>query len=64
DVPILIVHGDKDEVVPVKDAQIFQDNAKQGTLRIIEGADHRYSNMDYKKKVLDESVNFLNNLDF
>jgi fermentation-respiration switch protein FrsA (DUF1100 family) len=64
DAQILIIHGGKDGVVPVKEAQIFQDNAKHGTLRIIRGADHRYSNIIYKEKVLDESVKFLNNLNF
>lgn len=57
--PILIVHGDKDEVVSVKEAGVFLKNSKQARLKIIKGADHRYTSPKFKEEILRESIDFL-----
>ena len=38
--PVLIIHGDKDEVVDIKNAGILKENLPDGHLVIIEGGDH------------------------
>ncbi|MBT4334514.1 prolyl oligopeptidase family serine peptidase [archaeon] len=60
--PILIFHGDKDEVVPIEEANIFLKNSQDGTLKIIKGADHRYSKQESKQEILDECIIFLKKL--
>ena len=50
--PLMIVHGDQDEIVPVKEAkrarEISNGNVK---LEIIAGADHMFSRQDHREKV-------------
>lgn len=40
---VLTVHGSSDEVIPIEDAYEFDKIIPNHTLRIIQGADHRYS---------------------
>lgn len=40
DIPIVIVHGDEDVIVPVSDAYLLADAALQGELVIVPGAGH------------------------
>jgi len=61
DKPILIIHGEKDDVIPIGDAKIFLENSKMGELKIIKNADHRYSDPIFKEEVLKSCVEFLNN---
>ena len=42
-IPTLIVHGDNDESVPIQQSKKLVSLIKNCELRIIEGADHRYS---------------------
>lgn len=64
DIPILIIHGDKDEIVSVNNAKLFYNNspANKKFLKIIHGADHRYSDIKLKEEVLDQIRKFLANL--
>lgn len=40
--PTLIVHGDKDDIVPLSDVTAFADNRETVALYIMPGADHRF----------------------
>jgi len=61
EIPILIIHGEKDELIPVEEANLlFQSiNSKNKYLKIINGADHRYSDIKLKEKVFECILNFL-----
>ncbi|HLC70559.1 MAG TPA: prolyl oligopeptidase family serine peptidase, partial [Candidatus Nanoarchaeia archaeon] len=51
--PLLIIHGEKDESVPLKEAQeLFQMANKPKKLVIIKDADHRFSQPLHFLKVL------------
>jgi uncharacterized protein len=40
---VLTIHGAKDEIVPAEDARMFAANIPNHELRIMAGADHRYT---------------------
>lgn len=63
DIPILIIHGENDGVVPVENAELFYNNSKskKKELVIIKGADHRYSDIKFKKEILKKVIEFLKN---
>ena len=41
--PLLVVHGEQDEVVPVSDAHDIAAAARDVTLEVVHGADHRFT---------------------
>ncbi|MEW6670717.1 MAG: alpha/beta fold hydrolase [Thermodesulfobacteriota bacterium] len=50
--PLLIVHGDQDEIVPVNEAlEASRRNPAVTTLEIIQGADHMFSREDHRRQV-------------
>ena len=44
--PVLIVHGDQDQLVPVENAQILKDRIPQAELYIVPGAGHMFLQID------------------
>ncbi len=54
-IPTLIVHGDKDEIVPLKQSIELVKAIETSKLVIIKGADHRYS----EKKSFDAVINII-----
>ncbi len=48
--PVLIVHGDKDTSVPLKQSEKLVKNLKNGELVVMNGADHYFSDPKLKKK--------------
>ncbi|MFN2595400.1 MAG: alpha/beta hydrolase [Actinomycetota bacterium] len=52
EIPILIVHGTADDVVPVDHAQRIAKNARNAEVRILEGASHRLRHEDEAIAVL------------
>ena len=52
-VPTLIVHGSEDETVPLRQSQRASALIENCRLEIIQGADHRYTNLDGFEKMLD-----------
>jgi len=51
--PLLIIHGDRDEIVPVDEAlQAQKRNPAAITLAIIPGADHMFSQEDHRRQVV------------
>jgi hypothetical protein len=56
----LIVHGDQDAVVPAADAEDYrQALAGRGQVRIIAGADHVFSRLDWEGEAIRASCDFL-----
>ncbi|MPZ69072.1 MAG: prolyl oligopeptidase family serine peptidase [Actinobacteria bacterium] len=45
-IPVLVVHGDADEVVPVDHARRIAERSRSAELRIIEGASHQLRRVD------------------
>ena len=59
--PTLIVHGDKDNVVPVEQSKKTAGLIENCKLEIIEGADHTYSNPRHFEMMLDIISEFIIN---
>lgn len=57
--PILVVHGVEDEVVPVSDAHDIASAARNASLHLVDGADHRFSQEVHLRPALDRIVEFL-----
>jgi dipeptidyl aminopeptidase/acylaminoacyl peptidase len=58
-IPALIVHGDKDDSVPVEQSQRTASLMENCRLEVIEGADHGYSNEAHYKEMLDLISGFI-----
>ncbi|XP_021990555.1 uncharacterized protein LOC110886972 isoform X2 [Helianthus annuus] len=59
DCKVLTVHGSVDEVIPVEDASAFAKTIPNHELRIIEGANHGYTN--HRDELVSVVLNFLKN---
>ena len=58
--PLLIIHGEKDEAVPLKEGiELFKMANKPKQLVIIKGADHRFTQPRHFKKVLKVILRFI-----
>ncbi|MBD3253306.1 prolyl oligopeptidase family serine peptidase [Candidatus Pacearchaeota archaeon] len=49
-IPTIIVHGDRDEIVPVEQSRKTADIIRNCKLEIVKGADHRYTNPEHFEK--------------
>ncbi len=58
-IPVLIVHGDKDEDVPLAQSLKLAKLLKNGRLEIVPGADHRYTQPLHTRKMLALLSNFM-----
>ncbi|MFO8016654.1 MAG: alpha/beta fold hydrolase [Candidatus Woesearchaeota archaeon] len=56
--PVLIVHGDSDESVPVQQSEKLADNIKDAKLEIIKGADHHFDRPGEKERINTRFVEF------
>lgn len=58
---MLVVHGRKDEIVPVSHAFSYYQNLRNENkeLLIIEEADHRYLEFDLEQEVITETINWI-----
>ena len=51
-IPMLVVHGDQDEIIPVSEAYLAQDaNPKRVKLFVVEGGDHMFSRPTHQQHV-------------
>lgn len=58
--PVLILHGDRDDVVPVEEAYELHDSLSSAKeLSILPGADHRLSDPTLMTRALSEAVDWL-----
>ena len=52
--PVLIVHGDADDVVPLEHAlRLYEAAQEPKRLEVIEGADHTFSQPEHRRRALD-----------
>jgi putative redox protein len=52
-IPMLVVHGDRDEIIPVAEAhRAHEVNPRQVELRIIEGGDHMFARPQHRQQVV------------
>ena len=58
-IPTLIVHGDKDDSVPLEQSKKTASMMENCQLEIIKGADHGYSNEQHFKEMLDLISKFI-----
>ncbi|MBU2638608.1 MAG: alpha/beta hydrolase [Nanoarchaeota archaeon] len=59
--PVLIIHGDKDDVIPKEDAELlFKSSPSSKDLLIVHGAGHRFTEIEQKQNALDRIIHFLN----
>ena len=62
-IPMLIVHGDRDFVVPLEEAEkgysIIKGLNDKNELYIVEGGDHTFSKKEHTLKVIDKTLNWL-----
>jgi alpha-beta hydrolase superfamily lysophospholipase len=60
---VLVVHGGSDEIVPCRDAvSIYQRLGEPRRLLIMEPADHRFLDPDWRRQALDASLDWLSRL--
>jgi len=59
EIPVLIVHGDNDETVPIEQSKKTSQILKNCRLEIIEGADHRFSKQEWLEKLLELIADFI-----
>lgn len=58
-VPTLIVHGDEDKAVPVEQSKKTADLIDNCELKVIKGADHRYTNAEHFNRMLEFISSFI-----
>lgn len=65
--PVLIVHGDADQTVPLEDATkgyaIVKGLNPKNELHIVKGGDHTYSSKEHTQEVTETTINWLKSLD-
>lgn len=58
--PLLIIHGDQDQTVPVAEAhELYELVATSKRLCILQGGDHRFSDPSLLQRVLKESIDWM-----
>ena len=51
-IPMLVVHGDQDEIIPVSEAYLAQEtNPKRVKLFVVDGGDHMFSRPEHQQQV-------------
>ena len=59
EIPLLIVHGDKDDIVPIKDSQDLIEHLGRGELHTVKGANHVFEGINEYKEYIDTVVSFI-----
>ncbi len=57
--PVLVVHGDKDEIVPIAQSIELVKHLKKGELHIVKGADHQFSDEKHFKEMIKTVADFI-----
>lgn len=57
--PVLVIHGEKDDIVPPSDAHDIAAAARQASLEMVPGADHRFSREVHLRPALRRIAAFL-----
>ena len=56
---MLIIHGDRDNIVPLEDIRAFTEHHQGASLQILPGADHRFKNPGETERILFLTRSFL-----
>jgi pimeloyl-ACP methyl ester carboxylesterase len=56
--PLLVIHGEQDDIVPCSDAHDIAATARNATLDLVVGADHRFTNPVHLRPVLAQIARF------
>jgi len=54
----LIIHGDRDNIVPLSDVEAFVASQSNVSLEIMRGADHRFKNVGEMEKAVELTIRF------
>lgn len=59
--PVLLIHGTKDQAVPIEESHSFVEKSYQGQSKLveIEGADHTFNSFHWESQVIAEIVTYL-----
>ena len=67
-VPVLIIHGDSDQTVPLEGAakgyEIIKNLNSKNELYIVKGGDHVFTTREHTQEVIEKTVEWLKSLDF
>lgn len=65
-VPVLIIHGDRDEIIPVEESMKAYERIKglneKNELYIVKGGDHTFSKREHTLEVLNKTIEWLSSL--
>jgi dipeptidyl aminopeptidase/acylaminoacyl peptidase len=57
--PLLIIHGSRDEQVPLSHAEVLYENANEPkNFQIIEGGDHRLTNLSHRRRAIELTLDW------
>jgi dipeptidyl aminopeptidase/acylaminoacyl peptidase len=57
--PVLIVHGSRDEQVPLSQAEVLYENANEPKdFQIIKGGDHRLANLSHRRRAVELTLDW------
>jgi len=57
--PVLIIHGDNDDIVPLEKSKVLRKKIKGSKIKIFKGADHHYTHPVVQKKLVEEVMKFV-----
>ena len=60
DIPLLIIHGDKDSIIPLNNSKKIKEKLERLHLKVVKNADHNYSNPEEMKVVAYHTAEFFN----
>jgi uncharacterized protein len=60
--PTLVIHGDRDDAVPIEQSIELEKHLKNGTLHIIKNADHQFTDERHFDELVIETVKFIQNV--
>lgn len=65
-VPVLMIHGDSDSVIPLEDSikgyEILRGLNRRNELYIVKGGDHTFTEKKHTREVIEKTLNWLNSL--
>lgn len=57
--PVKIIHGDRDQFIPLHETIRYESYYQQLERVVVEGADHCYTSMQLSQKMMEEVLNFI-----
>jgi dipeptidyl aminopeptidase/acylaminoacyl peptidase len=57
--PVLIIHGDKDTIVPISQSMELVKHLRRGTLHVVVGGNHWFGDGEHFNQMIENTVDFL-----